>query len=142
MTKRRITGLFVAAALAFVAGIALALVSAVLAIASGAVGIGGGDGITVDGEAVADMLVWWFAAALLLGGGTVVAIASWVGALFNTANLDDKTWFVLLLVLGLASFGWVAMIAYVFAGPDATRREPLAGGAPSAAPGGTNPLAG
>ena len=31
-------------------------------------------------------------------------------------------WFVLLLVLGLFSFGLVAMIAYVIAGPDGTRR--------------------
>ena len=34
----------------------------------------------------------------------------------------DKTWFVLLLVLGILSFGLVAMIAYVIAGPDGTRR--------------------
>jgi len=43
---------------------------------------------------------------------------SWIGALLNTIQLEDKTWFVLLLVLGLFSFGFVAMIAYVIAGPD------------------------
>jgi len=141
MTKRAITGLFVGAALALVAGIALALVSAVVAIASGVVGIGGDEVVTVDGEAVAGMLSWWIIAALLIGGGTVVAIAAWVGALFNTAQLNDKTWFVLLLVLGLASLGWVAMIAYVFAGPDGTSRDSITG-APSGAPGGPTPLAG
>jgi hypothetical protein len=50
-------------------------------------------------------------------------IASWVGALLNTSRLDDKTWFVVLLVLGLVSAGWVAMIAYVLAGPDGTAQD-------------------
>ena len=38
-------------------------------------------------------------------------------------QLEDKTWFVLLLVLGLFSFGFVAMIAYVVAGPDGTAQS-------------------
>ena len=42
------------------------------------------------------------------------------GALLNTAQLEDKTWFIVLLVLGLLSFGLVAMIAYVIGGPDGT----------------------
>ena len=43
----------------------------------------------------------------------------------NTAELEDKTWFVVLLVLGLFSFGFVAMLAYVIAGPDGVRRSRL-----------------
>jgi hypothetical protein len=43
---------------------------------------------------------------------------AWIGALINTAQLPDKAWFVLLLVLGLLSFGFIAMVAYVIAGPD------------------------
>jgi len=49
---------------------------------------------------------------------------AWIGALINTVAIDDKTWFVLLLVLGLLSFGLIAMIAYVIAGPDSTRPQP------------------
>jgi hypothetical protein len=56
----------------------------------------------------------------------VAAIAAWVGALFNTARLEDKTWFAALLVLGLVSLGWVAMTAYVLAGPDSTARDATA----------------
>ncbi|MGZ6256323.1 MAG: hypothetical protein ACXWMB_04840 [Candidatus Limnocylindria bacterium] len=41
--------------------------------------------------------------------------------LLNTAELADKTWFVILLVLGIFSFGLIAMIAYVIAGPDGHR---------------------
>ncbi len=57
-------------------------------------------------------------AALIVAGGMIAALAAWIGALLNTARLDDKTWFVLLLVLGLFSFGWVALVAYVIAGRD------------------------
>jgi hypothetical protein len=55
--------------------------------------------------------------------GAIGGLVAWIGALLNTARLDDKTWFVLLLVLGLMSFGFVAMVAYVIAGPDATRES-------------------
>ena len=127
MSKRTIAGLFIGAALAFVVGIVVGLFALVIAIASGLVAIGGADVVTVDGDALAGMLVWFVVASVLIGGGTVIAIAAWVGALFNTVRLEDKTWFVLLLVLGLASFGWVAMIAYVLAGPDGTRRESAGG---------------
>jgi hypothetical protein len=48
---------------------------------------------------------------------------AWIGALLNTAQLDDKTWFVVLLLLGLFSFGLLAMIAYVIAGPDGAVRR-------------------
>jgi len=39
----------------------------------------------------------------------------------NTYQLEDKTWFLVLLVLDLFSFGFLAMLAYIFAGPDSTR---------------------
>ena len=53
----------------------------------------------------------------------MAAIAAWVGALLNTSSLEDKTWFATLLVLGLVSLGWVAVIAYVLTGPDGTTRN-------------------
>jgi hypothetical protein len=75
------------------------------------------------GEVFAGSLPWLLIAALAFTAGTLAALASWIGALFNTYRLDDKTWFFAVLVLGLFSLGWVAMIAYVIAGPDATRPE-------------------
>jgi hypothetical protein len=44
--------------------------------------------------------------------------AAWIGAVLNTAHLPDKTWFVVLLVVGLLGFVFIATIAYVIAGPD------------------------
>ena len=57
-------------------------------------------------------------------GGIIAGIVAWIGALLNTVQLPDKTWFVLLLVLGLLSFGFFAMVAYVIAGPDSAQQEP------------------
>jgi NO-binding membrane sensor protein with MHYT domain len=70
---------------------------------------------------------------LLIAGGTVAGVATWIGALFNTARLDDKTWFILLLILGICSFGFVAMIAYVVAGPDSTESRDVRAGMATAA---------
>ena len=43
---------------------------------------------------------------------------SWIGALLNTSQLESKTWFLALLLLGIFNFGFFAMIAYLIAGPD------------------------
>jgi hypothetical protein len=46
--------------------------------------------------------------------------SAWIGALLNTARPDDKTWFVVLLLIGVLSFGFMAMLLYVIAEPDGT----------------------
>jgi hypothetical protein len=120
MSKTTITRLFVGATAALVVGFIVALVTLVAALLDGVVSIGGPTVVTVDGEAFDGALVWLLIAALVSGAGAVVGVASWLGALFNTVRLEDKTWFLALLVLGLFSFGWIAMAAYVIAGPDAT----------------------
>jgi hypothetical protein len=120
MSKSTITRLFFGAVVALIVGFVVAFATVLAAIAAGVVAIGGPSGVTVDGEVFAKSLPWLLIAALLFASGTLAAIASWMGALLNTWQLEDKTWFVALLVLGLFSLGWVAMAAFVFAGPDAT----------------------
>ena len=134
MSKSTVTRLFFGAILALAVGLVVALGTLVAAIGGGVVAIGGPNVVTIDGEVFVGSLPWLLIAALLLSGGSIAALASWIGALLNTWQREDKTWFVALLVLGLFSFGWFATAAYVFAGPDAT--------SPSAAsPGGaTTPL--
>ncbi len=71
---------------------------------------------------------------LAMMGGAVGQFIGWIGALFNTIQLANKAWFIVLLLTGLFSFGFVAMIAYLVAGPDATvnaMRPPLAAGMPA-----------
>jgi hypothetical protein len=104
---------------AFVAGILLAIFAVWIALASGTLVMDGPDVVGIESTPTA-----WAAVALAViaglavVGGCIGGLVAWIGALLNTAQLDDKTWFILLLVLGLFSFGVVAMIAYVIAGPD------------------------
>ena len=104
MSKPTIKRLFVGAALAFAVGLVLVLAAVWAAVASSTV--------------VTATLV--IVGSLAMIAGTVAAVVSWLGALLNTWQLEDKTWFASLLVLGLLSCGVLAMIAYVFAGPDGT----------------------
>jgi hypothetical protein len=39
-------------------------------------------------------------------------LVAWVGAVQDTAALEDKGWLVVLLVTGLLGLGSIAMIAY------------------------------
>jgi hypothetical protein len=123
MSKTTITRLFVAAIAAVFAGIVIGIAGAVAGLVDGAVVLGGPQFVSVNGDVLAWTIAVRVVTSLVVAAGTVAAIAAWVGALFNTSRLDDKTWFAALLLLGLVSLGWVAMIAYVFAGPDSLARK-------------------
>ena len=123
MSKITITRLFEAAIAAVVAGIVIGIAAVLAGLANGAVLLGGPQVVALNSGALAWTIGALVVASLVIVTGTVAAVASWIGALFNTSRLDDKTWFAALLLLGLVSLGWVAMIAYVFAGPDSLARE-------------------
>ena len=86
------------------------------------------DGADVTGFQPSSMTPTAIGMALLgvlaIIGGSLGQFVAWIGAVVNTARLDDKTWFVVLLVLGLLSFGFIAMLVYVLAGPDGTAPAP------------------
>lgn len=122
MTKPTITKLFVGGLTAFVAGVILVLVAVFAALASGVFQMNGPDVTGVNWSG----LGWSLVAVVIVGvlaviGGAIAGLVSWIGALLNTVQLEDKAWFIVLLILGLFSFGFVAMIAYLIAGPDATK---------------------
>jgi hypothetical protein len=121
MSKALVTKLFLGAVLAVVIGIIVVLGAFVAALAGGAVSIGGPSVVTVNGAALAGTVIWFIVGGVLIAAGELAAIGAWIGALLNTSQLDDKTWFLALLVLGVFSLGWIAMLAYVFAGPDSSR---------------------
>jgi hypothetical protein len=124
MPKKTVTRLFVGALTAFGAGVALGFAALGAALASDAIDVGGSNYIDVNGGSGA-----WTALALVVVGsvailsGSVAAVVSWIGALLNTWQLEDKVWFGSLLAFGLLGFGVVAMIAYVVAGPDGTKQS-------------------
>lgn len=123
MSKSTVTRLFVGGIVAVVAGLLLAAAAVLIAYFSGAFILSGPDVIGIQPTPGA----WMFVVLGLVGvvglvGGAISGLVAWIGALLNTSQLEDKTWFILLLVLGLFSFGFVAMIAYVIVGPEGTRR--------------------
>jgi hypothetical protein len=129
MTKPAITRLFIGSIAAFVAAIVLGIFACTWAFANGVFQLDGPDVIGLNSSTT----TWWMIGLLVVAGLVVLGsmiggLVSWIGALLNTSRLDDKTWFILLLVLGLLSFGLVAMVLYVVAGPDGTvvthAREP------------------
>jgi hypothetical protein len=77
---------------------------------------------------------------LLLLFAAVTHFVAWIGAVLNTAQLPDKTWFVVLLVVGLLGLVFIATVAYVIAGPDGVKAKEQAsalqqaGGAPQQVP--------
>ena len=121
MTKTVITRLFVVACVAVVAGLVLAIGAALAAYSGGVFIMDGPDvgGIEMSGFALA-MIVLGIAGMLAIVTGAACGLVAWIGALLNTAQLEDKTWFILLLVLGVMSAGFIAMLVYVIAGPDST----------------------
>jgi hypothetical protein len=124
VTKSLVTRLFVGSFVAVIAGFILGLAAVIVAYNGGAFVMNGPDVTGIHSTPFAvSMVVLALAGVAAIIGGAIAGLVSWIGALINTAELDDKTWFVLVLVLGLVSMGFIAMIAYVIAGPDGTRRE-------------------
>jgi ABC-type Na+ efflux pump permease subunit len=124
MSKKSVTRLFVGAIVAVGAGLVLGIAALSAALATDAIDFGGSYVIDVSGGSGA-----WVALGLVIVGslailgGTIAAVVSWIGALLNTWQLEDKMWFASLLALGLLGFGVVAMIAYIVAGPDGTKQS-------------------
>ena len=129
MSKAVITRLFVGGLVAIVAGIVVALFAVIAAFAGSELIMRGPDVVGIRATPMAwSMIGGMVVGGLAIAGGAIAGLVAWIGALLNTAQLDDKLWFILLLVLGLFSFGLVAMIAYVLAGPDSTtlaRSQPV-----------------
>jgi hypothetical protein len=49
-------------------------------------------------------------AIVVMLAAAVTQFVAWAGAVINPGGLNDKTWFIILLVAGLFSFGFIAMI--------------------------------
>ena len=123
MSKATISRLFIGSMITVVAGIVLAIAAVTVAFANGVFIMDGPDVVGVRGTGLAWTMVGiGIVAGLVVMGGFVGGLVSWIGALLNTAQLDDKVWFVVLLLLGIWNLGVFAMIAYVIAGPDGQHR--------------------
>jgi F0F1-type ATP synthase membrane subunit c/vacuolar-type H+-ATPase subunit K len=121
MTKSTVTRLFVGSLIAIVAGLILLATGLFVGYANGAFEMSGPDVSGIRSTPFAwSMVGLGLLGVLAIVGGGIGQFVAWIGAVLNTSRLEDKTWFVLLLVLGLLSFGFVPMVIYLFIGPDGT----------------------
>jgi hypothetical protein len=121
MSKSTITKVFFGSLVAVVAGLVLVAAGGWLAYANGT--------FTTTGSEVTGVsftpLGWAMIGLVVIGtlaiiGGAIGQFIAWIGALLNTSRLEDRAWFIALLLLGIFSFGFIGMLAYAFAGPDGT----------------------
>jgi hypothetical protein len=133
MPKATVKRLFIGSVLAAGAGTIVAIIAVWTAIANDVFVINGADIVAVQGSLLAWVLLGFgIVGGLAVAGGLIGGLVSWIGALLNTSQLDSKTWFLALLLLGIFNFGFIAMIAYLIVGPDGTTtgaRHPAAASA-------------
>jgi hypothetical protein len=121
MTKSTVTKIFVGSLIAITGGVVLLAAGLWLAYANGTFIMRGPDVVGIHPSA----FTWSMAGLAIVGilavvGGALAQFVAWIGAVLNTSRLEDKTWFIVLLALGLLSFGFIAMLVYLVAGPDGT----------------------
>ena len=135
MSKATVTRLFIASLIAFGAGAIVAVLAIGIAVANDVFVMAGDEIVAIEGGALAWALIGVaVAGGLAAAGGVIAGFVAWIGAVLNTSQLESKGWFVGLLLLGIFNFGFIAMIAYVIAGPDgkapaAARVAPVPAGA-------------
>lgn len=124
MSKSTVTKIFVGSIIAIAGGIVLLAAGVLLAYANGTFIMRGPDVVGIHPSAFTWSMVGLAIVGILaMVGGALAQFIAWIGAVLNTSRLEDKTWFIVLLVVGLLSFGFIAMLVYVLAGPDGAARE-------------------
>jgi len=119
MSKATVTKLFIGGLIAFGAGAVVAIFAIALAVANNVFVMDGNDIAAIQGGNLAWLLIGLAVLGVLAAaGGVITGFVAWIGAVLNTWQLDNKGWFVGLVLLGIFNFGFIAMIAYVIAGPD------------------------
>ena len=127
MSKRTITRTFVGSLIALAAGLVLLIGAGGPAYAQGSFIMDGPDVVGVRSTPFGWAMVALAALSVVTMLGAMIAqFVAWIGAVINTAQLADKTWFLVLLILGLLSFGFIAMVLYLVAGPPDPQPVPAA----------------
>ena len=128
MRKSTVNRTWIGGLAVFAAGIVVAGVSVGLMLAEGGTFTYNAATKAYDFVPLLNGFFWSMVSLIVIGGvvaaaGTVLQLVAWAGALINTYQVPDKTWFGVVLaggVLGLffGFIGFAAMLAYVVAGPD------------------------
>ena len=119
MSRSSITKLFAGSIVAVLLSVVLFVVAVGVILGTGTFVTSGGAITSFQVSSITPAMI----ALILLGlaalaVGCVGLFIAWIAALVNTARLPDRIWFVMLLLLGLFSFGWLAVLVYLLAAPD------------------------
>jgi hypothetical protein len=124
MSKTTIVRLFWGSLVAFVAASIFLIAAGSLLYLNGDFIMRGPDVVGIEPDSFGwSMIAAAAFAALVAFAAAIVQLVAWIGALLNTVELEDKAWFVVLLITGVLGIGFVAMLAYAIAGPDGARTE-------------------
>ncbi|HET8909341.1 MAG TPA: hypothetical protein VFN11_20485 [Ktedonobacterales bacterium] len=133
MTKATITRMWIAGLIVLVAGLLVGGISVGLMLAFGGTFTPAVSGNGQEFVPRLDGFFWTTVGFTVVGFtiavvGGIIQLAAWIGALVNTYQIEDKAWFIGLLIgglLGLGSgiIGFAAMVAYLVAGPDGARAQ-------------------
>src|SRR6188472_336931 len=99
MSKHTVSTIFVGSLIAIAGGVVLLGVGLFVAYVNGTFIMQGPDVVGIRPSA----LTWSMAGLAIVGilaivGGSLAQFVAWIGAVLNTSRLDDKTWFIVLLV--------------------------------------------
>lgn len=128
MSKSTITKTWIGGLIGFAAGIGVSLVGVFLMLGYGGTFTRIGDTNNYNFTPDMNGFFWTAVTVIVIGGivalaGSIVQLAAWIAALYNSYRLPDKTWFAILLVGGLLGFmfaviGFAVMVAYIVAAPE------------------------
>lgn len=124
MSRSVIAKLFYGSLAAIVLAIVLITVAVGLVIATSSLLMDGRDVVGVRAPFGGVLFALAALASLILIVASVAQLVAWVGALIETAALENKTWFVVLLVTGILGLVLVPMLVYLLAEPDPRRAAP------------------
>ncbi|SFN54538.1 hypothetical protein [Mycetocola miduiensis] len=130
MSRSVIAKLFYGSLIAIV--IAIAVLGAAIAFGSSSFTMDGSDVVGIQSAFGWGTVAVGASAVLVIVAASVAQFVAWIGALINTAPLENKTWFVILLVSGLLGFGLIAMLVYLLTEPHGPRAA-VPAGSPAAA---------
>ena len=127
MGRSLLVKLFFGSLIGFVAGAVVLVVAGAIAIGNDVFVMTGPDVVGLNSGPLTWTVIGLMAlASLIMILATVTQVVAWIGAVLDTANRPDKTWFVVLLALGLLGFGFVATLIYVIAGRvEASAQAPI-----------------
>ena len=135
MSKATVTRVFWGSLIVIAGGLVLLAISGGLGFAGTEFIMRGPDVVGVQPTSLTWMAgSFAIVAVVALISGGVAQFVAWVGALLNTAPLTDKTWFLVLLLLGIFGLGFIPMLLYVLAGPDGTATTAPAAESPAELP--------